>query len=144
MAFLYILLGLGVALLYLAYIACAVSIGALSAFVAYSAGRRVRSFTSLGHVLLARSPAHPGPAAKPKMPANAAPAILQYFYGPAVADARYALGTAYQDGRRFWGRGARLAGSAFTSDGAVLTWPFGGGAAVGMVAGTAVGAVAAA
>jgi hypothetical protein len=143
MTFLYILLVLGVALLYLAYLACAIPIGAISAFAAYSAGMPVTYFTSLGHVLLARDPAQPDPTAKPKMPANADPAVLQYFYGPAVADARHALRTAYRDGRRFWGRGARLVGSAFTSDGAVLTWPFGAGAAVGMVAGTAVGAVAA-
>lgn len=144
MTFLYILLVLGVALLYLAYLACAIPIGAISAFAAYSVGMPVTYFTSLRHVLLARDPAQPDPAAKPKMPANADPAVLQYFYGPAMADARHVLRTAYRDGRRFWGRGVRLAGSAFTSDGAVLTWPFGAGAAVGMAAGTAFGTAAAA
>src|SRR5450755_4844070 len=103
MTFLYILLVLGVALLYLAYLAGALPIGAISAFAAYSAGMPVTYFTSLGHVLLARDPAQPDPTAKPKMPANADPAVLQYFYGPAVADARHALRTAYRDGRRFWG-----------------------------------------
>ena len=145
MPFLYILLDLGAALLYLAYVACAVPIGALSAFAAYSA-------RNAGHVLHRAwgTSCWPGSRAararqrRPKMPADADPAIRQYFYGPAVADAGHALRTAYRDGRRFWRTRRRLVGSAFTADGAVLTWPFGVGAAVGMVAGTAVGAVAAA
>lgn len=144
MPFLYILLALGAALLYLAYIACAIPIGALTAFAVYSAGLPVTYFTSLGHVLLTRDPAHPGPAARPKRSAGGDPAVIQYFYGPAVADARHALRTAYRDSQRFWERGGRLVRSALTADGAVLTWPFGVGAAIGMATGTAFGAVAAA
>lgn len=144
MPFLYILLALGAALLYLAYVACAIPIGALAAFAFYSVGLPVTYFTSLGRVLLTRDPAQPGPAARPKLPADADPAVLQYFYGPAVADARHALRTAHQDARRLWERGTRRVGSAFTAEAAVLTWPLGAGAAVGMAAGTAVGAVAAA
>jgi hypothetical protein len=143
MPVLYILLALGALLLYLAYIACAIPIGAVAAFAAYTAGLPVAYFISLGHVLLPEDPARPG-LARPKLPANADPAVLQYFYGPAVADARHALRTAYQDGRRLWRRGAALIRAAFTGDAGLLTWPFGVGAAIGMSAGTAFGAVAAA
>jgi hypothetical protein len=143
MPVLYVLLALGALLLYLAYIVCAIPIGAIAAFAAYTAGLPVAYFISLGHVLLPEDPARPGQV-RPKLPANADPAVLQYFYGPAVADARHALRTAYQDGQRFWGRGAALVKSAFTGDAGLLTWPFGVGAAIGMAVGTVLGAVAAA
>ncbi len=143
MPVLYILLALGALLLYLAYIACAIPIGAIAAFAAYTAGLPVAYFISLGHVLLPEDPARPD-LATPKPPAGADPAVLQYFYGPAVADARHALRTAYQDGRGLWRRGAALVRSALTGEAGLLTWPFGLGAAIGMSAGTVLGAVAAA
>lgn len=130
------------ALLYLAYVACAVPIGALSAFAAYSLGLPVAYLISLGRVLLPQDPEQPRPAAGPKLPPGADPAVVQYFYGPAVADARHALRTAYQDCRRYWRWGMRITASALGEDRAILTWPFGIGAAIGMTAGTALGAVA--
>jgi hypothetical protein len=144
MQVLYLFLILVAALLYLAYIACAVPVGAISAFAAYSLGLPVAYLIGLGRVLLPRDPAQPRPAARPKLPPNADPAVVQYFYGPAVADARYALRTAYQDCRRYWQWGMRIIASALSGNVAVMTWPFGVGAAIGMAAGTAVGAVAAA
>ena len=142
MPVLYFLLILAVALLYLAYIACAVPIGAIAAFAAYSLGLPVAYLISLGRVLLPQDPAQPRPAAAPKLPPDADPAVLQYFYGPAVADARHALRTADQDCRRYWGWGIRIITSALNQDLAILTWPFGIGGAIGMAAGTAFGAVA--
>lgn len=142
MPVLYFLVILAVALLYLAYIACAVPIGALAAFAAYCLGLPVAYLISLGRVLLPQDPAPPRPAAGPRLPPDADPAVLQYFYGPAVADARHALRTAYRDCRRHWRRGTRTIGSALNQDLALLTWPFGIGGAIGMAAGTAVGAVA--
>jgi Double-GTPase 2 len=142
MQVLYLLLILVAALFYLAYIACAVPIGAISAFAACSLGLPVAYLISLGRVLLPQDQAQPRPAAGPKLPPGADPAVVQYFYGPAVADARHALRTAYRDCRRYWRWGIRTIASAFSEDGAILTWPFGVGAAIGMAVGTVIGAVA--
>ena len=139
MPFLIFLLGLGVVLLYLAYIACSVPVGVIVAFAVYAVGMPVAYFLSLGRALLPRAPARPSPAPRPKLPANADPAVPQYFYGTALIDARYALRTAYQDGRGFWRRGTRVVVSAVTQEGLLLTAPFGVGAAIGMAAGTVVG-----
>jgi hypothetical protein len=142
MQVLYPLLVLAVALLYLAYIACAVPIGAISAFAAYSLGLPAAYLISLGRVLLPQDPAQPRPTAKPELPPGADPAVVQYFYGPAVTDARHALRTAYRDCLRYGRWGMRIVVSAFSAEIAILTWPFGVGAAIGMAVGTAVGAVA--
>jgi hypothetical protein len=142
MQFLVILLVLVVALIYLAYIACSVPIGAVLAFTAYCVGMPVTYFISLGRVLLPRAPVQPSPAARPKMPADADPAVLQYFYGAALTDARDALRITHRDGRRLWRWGARNITSALTWEGVLWTGPFGVGAAIGMAAGTAIGAVA--
>jgi len=142
MPVLYALLILVVALLYLAYIACAVPVGVIAAFAAYSLGLPVAYLISLGRVLLPQDPAQPRPAAAPKLPPDADPAVLQYFYGPAVADARYALRTAYRDCRRYWRWGIQIVASALSQNLTLLTWPFGIGWAIGMAAGAAVGAVA--
>jgi hypothetical protein len=144
MQVLYFLLILAAALLYLAYIACAVPIGAISAFVAYSLGLPAAYLISLGRVLLPQDPAQPRPTAGRKLPPGADPALVQYFYGPAVADARHALRIAYQDCRDYWRWGTRKIASALSGQWAILTWPFGIGAAIGMAVGTALGAVAAA
>ena len=61
------------------------------------------------------------------MPADADPAVLQYFYGATLTDARDALRIAHRDSRRFWRWGARNITSALTWDGVLLTGPFGVG-----------------
>ncbi len=142
MAVLYVLLFIAVALLYLAYVACAVPIGAISAFAFYFLGMPVAYFISLGRVLVLRVPSQPAPARRAKMPANADPAVLQYFYGPALADADHALRTAVQDCRRLWRRGVRTVASSLGSDQAIVTGPFGIGGAIGMAVGAVFGAVA--
>jgi hypothetical protein len=142
---LYALLIIGGIALYLAYLACAVPIGAAAGLITYGVGLPVAYFVGLGRVLVRRDPAwlaqdRPAPR-RPKVAAGADPAVVQYFYGPALIDAGHGLRTAYRDCRRFWRAGWGLVGSAVVSDGAVLTAPFGVGFAVGMGAGVALGAV---
>ncbi len=129
-------------LLYLAYVACAVPIGAIAAFAACALGMPVAYFIGLERVLVSRAPSLPSPVRRVKMPADADPAVLQYFYGPALADADLAVRIASGECRRLCRRGSRTVGSAFRADLAVVTWPLGVGGAIGMVAGTVVGAVA--
>ena len=53
-----VLLGI---VLYLAYVACAVPISAISAFAVYSLGLPVAYLISLGRVLLSQDPSRPSP-----------------------------------------------------------------------------------
>jgi hypothetical protein len=142
MPFVYALLIILAVLLYLAYVACAVPIGAISAFAVYSLGMPVAYFIGLECVLVRRGPSLSSPARRPKIPADADPAVLQYFYGPALADADHAARIAYRECRRLWQRGSRTMVSAFGGDMPILTGPLAVGGAVGMAAGTVVGTVA--
>lgn len=142
MPFVYALLIVLGLLLYLVYLACAIPIGAISAFAACSLGMPAVYVIGLGRVLVLRAPSLPSPVRRPTIPADADPAVLQYFYGPALADADLTVRIAYREGRRLWQRGRDLVRSSFRHDRTVLTWPLGLGGAVGMAAGTVVGAVA--
>jgi hypothetical protein len=102
----------------------------------------VAYLVGLERVLVHRDLTLPGPARRPKTPADADPAVLQYFYGPALADADHAMRVAHRNCRSVWQWGSRGIGAAFGGDVVVLTWPLGAGGAVGMAAGTALGAVA--
>ena len=136
-----------VAVLYLGYLACAVPLAAIIACAAYALAMPAAYFAALWRVLVSRPPWLPGPARRPKIPADAEPAVLQYFYGPALADADHAIRVALGSGRDLWRRGAREIRSSFGRDKAIVTAftaPIGAGGAVGMAAGTAVGTVAAA
>jgi hypothetical protein len=143
----YVLLFIGLLLLYLAYLACALPIGAAAAFAACLLGMPIAYLGGLARVLVVRDPAwlsRAGPARWPAAPAGGDPALLEYFYGPALADAEHAARTAYWDCHGLWRRCAGVVGSAFTGDAVLLTAPFGVGGAVGMAAGGVLGAAAAA
>ena len=144
MPFVYgLLIVLGV-LLYLVYVTCAVPIAAISAFAACALGMPAAYFIGVERVLISRGPSLPSPVRQPKRPAGADPAVLQYFYGPALADADLAVRIAAREGRRLCQRASRTVGSAFGTDLAVVTWPLGVGGAIGLAAGMVVGAVVAA
>jgi Double-GTPase 2 len=132
------------ALLYVIYLACAIPISAIVAFAAYSVGLPVTYFVSTWRVLVVRPPSLPSPRRGPKIPAGSDPAVLQYFYGPALVDAEHAARVAYGSCRDLWQRGAQAVTSSFHGDRPLLTGPMGAGGAIGMIAGTAVGTVAAA
>jgi hypothetical protein len=143
MGVLYFLLFIAAAALYLGYVACAVPIAAAVAFVAYGVGLPVAYFIGLWRVLVSRPSGLPNPKRMPKIPAGADPAVLQYFYGPALTDADHAVRVAYATCRDLWRRGARAVTSSFRGEGVILSAPVGVGGAVGMAAGAVVGAVAA-
>ena len=144
MAVLYVLLFIVVAALYLGYLALAVPIAAIFAFVVYGLGMPTAYFVGLWRVLVIRPPWLSSPKRLPKVPEGADPAVLEYFYGPALTDADHAMRVAYGNCRSLWQRGARAVVSSFGRQEVVLTGPLGVGGAVGMAAGTAVGTVAAA
>jgi Double-GTPase 2 len=144
MPFLYGLLAIAAALLYLAYLACALPVALVVALVIYAVGMPAAYLAGLERVLVRRDPQLPGPARQPKIPADADPAVLQYFYGPALADADHAMRVGRRNCQSVWRWGSRMIAVAFGGDSVVLTWPLGAGGAVGMAAGTALGAVAAA
>ncbi len=128
--------------LYVAYIICAVPLGAICAFAMCGLGMPIAYLVSLGQVLVTRPPSLAGPRWWPAPAKDADPAVLQYFYGPARADAEHAVRVAYANCRGLWQFGWDAVRSSFDNDAAFLTWSLGAGAAVGMAAGTAVGAVA--
>jgi len=130
------------ALLYVVYLACVVPISAIVAFAVYSVGLPVAYFVSLGRVLVVRPPSLPSPKRQPKIPAGSDPAVLQYFYGPALVDADHTVRVAYGSCRDLWQRGAKAVASSFEGDNSLFTGPMGVGGAIGMIAGTAVGTVA--
>ena len=134
-----VLLGI---LLGLAYVACAVPIAAIAAFAACALGMPVAYLIGLERVLVGRAPSLPSPVRQVKLPADADPAVPQYFYGPALADADLAVRIASGECRRLVQRVGRTVGSAFVADISPLTWPLGIGGAIGMAVGTVVGAVA--
>lgn len=144
MAVFYVLIAIVAAAIYLAYVACAVPAMAIFAFAAYSVGMPVAYFAGLWRVLVTRPPGLSAPKRLPKMPADADPAVPQYFYGPALADADHAVRVAYGNCLDLWQHGARRVGSSFGRERAILTGPLGVGGAVGMAAGAVVGTVAAA
>ena len=130
------------ALLYLVYLVVAVPLCAAVAAAGYAVGMPVAYLAGLGQVLATRSPALGTPKRRPRRPEGADPAVLQYFYGPAIADADHAVRTAYGRCRVFWDWGFDIVGSWFELAGSpLLTVPLGIGGAVGMAAGTAAGAL---
>ena len=130
------------ALLYLIYLAITVPASAAIAAAGYAVGMPGAYLYGLAQVLVARPPSLGSPQRRPRLPEGADPALLQYFYGPATADADQAVRTAYGRCRKLWDWGSEKAGDWFDVDGSpMMTVPLGAGFAVGMAAGTAAGAV---
>jgi hypothetical protein len=138
----YVLVGLIATGLYLAYLSITVPASAAIACVVYAIGMPGAYVKGLGMVLATRPPGLPKPQNWPKPPPSGDPAVLQYFYGPAMADADHAVRVAYGNCQKLWDRGVKAAGETFTDDEAAwFTVPLGIGGFIGMVAGTAAGAL---
>lgn len=133
-----------VALGYLIYLIIAVPLAALAACIAYAFGIPGIYFVALARVLVIRPRWLPAPRYRPPVPQDADPAVLEYFYGPAVADAEHSIRLAYEGARGFVSSGAGAVVSSFDSGSPLLSGPLGVGGAAGMAAGTALGTVAAA
>jgi hypothetical protein len=128
--------------LYLAYLAVTIPVSAAIACAVYAIGMPGAYVMGLAKVLATRSPGLPAPSRWPKPSADDDPAVLQYFYGPAMADADHAVRVAYGNCQKLWQTGLKAAGDSFTGD--QVAWfsgPLGVGGVIGMVLGTAVGAL---
>src|SRR6266487_3977250 len=119
------LVGVLFAFFYVIYLVIVVPAAALAAAAVYCIGVPVRYFIALGRVLVIRPPGLPAPRRPPRRPADADPAVLQYFYGPATADAEQAIRAAYDDCRTFWNAGERIIRSYFRGDKPWITRPVG-------------------
>jgi hypothetical protein len=117
---------------------------AVFAFAVYGIGMPAAYVMGLARVLVVRSPGLPEPRRRPQPPVDGDPAVLQYFYGPALADADHAVRVAYESCRQFWAYGGRKIRSSLDSGTPIMTAPLGAGGAVGMAAGTTVGGLVAA
>jgi ABC-type phosphonate transport system ATPase subunit len=136
----YVLGAMLAAALYAAYLALVIPAAAFAAAAAYTAGLPIVYVRGLGTVLATRPAGLPRPQRWPEPSEGADPAVLQYFYGPAVADADHAVRVAYGNCLKLSRFGAHAIEEAFTQDDAVwFTWPLGVGGAVGMAAGIAAG-----
>lgn len=133
-----------VAVAYCGYVVIAVPIAAAAACVVYTLLIPGTYLLVLSRVLVTRPAWLPDHKRVLRVPKNADPAVPQYFYGPAAADADLAVRVAYDDCRRRWNSGARRVIRSFGSASPLLTMPLGVGYAAGMALGTLLGAVAAA
>ncbi len=139
---LYILAFIIIASLYLAYLAITIPASAAIACAVYAIGMPAAYIMGLGKVLAARPPGLSAPRNWPKPPAEGDPAVLQYFYGPAMADADHAVRVAYGSCKKLWDSGFKAAGDSFTDDElAWFTGPLGVGGVIGMVLGSTFGAL---
>jgi hypothetical protein len=125
---------------YLTYLAIAVPATAAVACAIYIVGLPVAYLMGLGKVLATRPSSLPEPRRTPKAPAGTDPAVLQYFYGPAVADADHAARVAFGTCQDLLEWGAELIGDAF-DEANLFTVPLGIAGAIGLAVGTAVGAI---
>ncbi|MDN3353863.1 hypothetical protein [Actinomadura sp. DC4] len=129
----------GVALV-AAYAAVVVPLAALAVSVAYAVAFTGAYLTGMGTVLVARPAGLPVPPRWPRRGADDEPAVLGYFYGPAVADADHAVRTAYDRCRRLWNFGGDLVSETFgMGQASVVTAPIGIGGALGLVVGSLLG-----
>jgi hypothetical protein len=126
---------------YLGYFVCALPVAAVAAFAIYGLGMPLAYLYGLAQVLVVRPPWLSMPTRQPKLPAGADPAVLQYFYGPALVDADHAVRVAHGNCRAFVQCGLRAVGGSVSSDAALMGWPVGIGGAIGMTAGTLAGIV---
>lgn len=120
-------------------------VSAAVAAAGYAVGMPVAYLAGLGRVLVTRPPSLSAPQRRTQLPEGADPALPQYFYGPAIADADHAVRVAYASCRAFWEFGREKVGDGFDRDGVpLLTVPPAIGGAIGMAVGTAAGALLAA
>ena len=130
--------------LYLSYAAATGLLAAGVAAAAYGVGLPTVYLASLGDILGRRPAELAAPETWPQPPDGADPAVLQYFYGPAWADARHALSVAYRRCRDWGASGAVVVNRTLHADLLPITVPAGLGGAAGMAVGAAVGTLLAA
>jgi Double-GTPase 2 len=133
------------AVAYLIYLVIAVPLTAALSCAGYGLGMPVAYLAGLAEVLVVRPPSLPAATRQLELPEDADPAVPQYFYGPAVADADQAVRVGYGRCRKLWDLGAQEVWRSFHADiSPLVTGPLGVAGAIGMTVGTAAGAVLAA
>jgi len=132
------------AVIYVMYLVTVTPLAAMVVCAAYALRIPGTYLLVLARVLVIRPAWLPDWKRPPHVPGNADPAVLQYFYGPAAADADLTVRLAYDDCRRFWSYGARKVVRSFNSAAPLFTGPLGVGGAAGMAIGTIFGAAVAA
>jgi len=133
-----------VAVVYVVYVVVAAPLAAIAACAVYTARIPYTYLRALARVLVTRPARLPEWKRQPGVPENADPAVPQYFYGPAAADADLIMRVAYDDCRRFLSSGIRRFTGWFTSDAWWLAAPIALGGVFGLAAGTAFGGAIAA
>jgi hypothetical protein len=126
-------------ILYLAGAAAAALSTAAVAIAVYGLGLPAAYLAALTKVLAQRPAGLAPPAGGPKPPEDADPAVLQYFYGPAMADTRHGMAVGYRNGQALWRWGADKVRSAMRDGEPLITVPPGIGGAAGMAVGAAAG-----
>ena len=127
---------------YLAYLSVTIPGTAAIACVIFATGMPVVYVRGLGQVLATRPSDLPAPRKWPKPPKDSDPAVLQYFYGPAVADADHAVRVATGNCQKLWESGMKAVQDSFSADDtAWFTVPLGIGGFIGMLAGAGIGAL---
>jgi Double-GTPase 2 len=133
------------AVAYLIYLVIAVPLTAALSCAGYGLGMPVAYLAGLAEVLVVRPPSLPAATRQLELPEDADPALPQYFYGPAAADADQAVRVGYGRCRKLWDLGAQEVWRSFHADiSPLVTGPLGVAGAIGMTVGTAAGAVLAA
>jgi hypothetical protein len=141
----YLLLGIVVAALavvvlavYLPYFAATLVLAAVIAGAVSALALLWAYLVTFTKVLVLRPASLTPPGRWPQSSKDADPAVLQYFYGPALADAWHIAAIAADRGRRQAKKGAEAIKWAFSADSIPwLTAPVGVGAVVGAFAGVA-------
>ena len=130
-------------IVYLIYVVLAVPAAAAAAFAFYAIVIPGTYLLALTRVLASRPVWLPEWRRAPKVAAGADPAVPQYFYRQAAANAGQAVRLAYEGARGRWSSGSRKIIGSFGAGEAMVTAPLGIGAAAGMAAGTLFGTLAA-
>ena len=133
-----------VGVVYVLYLVVAMPLAAIAACTIYTVRVPFTYLVVLTRVLVIRPRWLPEWKRPPRGSAKADPAVLQYFYGPAVADADLTVRVAYENGERLLRSGAKRIIRLLKSDTPWLAGPLGVGGAVGMAAGTVLGVAIAA
>jgi hypothetical protein len=127
-------------IIYLGYLGIALPAATAAGGVVYAIGLPIAYLRGLGRVLATRPRDLPAPPRWPQPPADGDPALLQYFYGPARADAEHAVRVAYRSCQELWEMGGDLISDSFEADDATwFTWPLGVGGAIGLAVGSLAG-----
>src|ERR1700733_1990442 len=110
---LYVLAFIIGAALYVMYLGLALSVSVAAGAAVYAVGLPVAYVIGLGKVLASRPAGLPAARRTPKRPDGADPAVLQYFYGPALADADHAARVAYGNCVKLCKQGGELIEESF-------------------------------